>query len=63
METDSNHPKTSQPTPGDFRKTYSFISSHYNNIISIHLSKILSGTYQSAVNASKKIKIKLLTII
>ena len=63
METDSNHPKTSQPTPGDFRKTYNFISSHYNNIISIHLSKTLSGTYQSAVNASKKIKIKKIKII
>jgi len=56
MQTDSNHPKTSQPTPGDFRKTYNFISSHYNNVISIHLSKKVSGTYQSAVNASKKIK-------
>ena len=56
METDSNHPKTSQPTPGDFRKTYNFISSHYNNVISIHLSKKVSGTYQSALNASKKIK-------
>jgi len=56
MEKDSNHPKTSQPTPGDFRKTYSFISSHYNHVISIHLSKNISGTYQSAVNASKKVK-------
>ena len=64
METDSNHPKTSQPTPGDFRKTYNFISSHYKNIISIHLSKITSGTYQSALNASKKIKkIKQIKII
>ena len=56
MAKDSNHPKTSQPTPGDFRKTYNFISSHYKNVISIHLSKKVSGTYQSAVNASKKIK-------
>ena len=63
METDSNHPKTSQPTPGDFRKTYNFISSHYKNIISIHLSKITSGTYQSAYNASKKIKIDKIKII
>ena len=28
MEYDSNHPKTSQPTPGDFKKMYNFISSH-----------------------------------
>ena len=38
MQVDSNHPKTSQPTPGDFKK-YNFISSHYDSIISIHLSK------------------------
>ena len=63
MGTDSNHPKTSQPTPGDFRKTYNFISSHYEKIISIHLSKKVSGTYQSAINASKKIKIKQIKII
>ena len=39
MEIDFNHPKTSQPTPGDFKKIYNFISSHYDSIISIHLSK------------------------
>ena len=56
MKYDSNHPKTSQPTPGDFKKSYNFISSHYDSIISMHLSKQASGTYQSAVNASKNIK-------
>ena len=56
MEYDSNHPKTSQPTPGDFKKTYNFISSHYSSIISIHLSSQVSGTYQSAINAAKHIK-------
>ena len=55
MEYDSNHPKTSQPTPGDFKKMYNFISSHYNSIISIHLSSQVSGTYQSSVNAAKSI--------
>ena len=56
MAYDSNHPKTSQPTPGDFKKTYNFLSSHYDSIISIHLSKQVSGTYQSALNAAKNIK-------
>ena len=63
METDFNHPKTSQPTPGDFKKTYSFISSHYNSIISIHLSKAVSGTYQSALNASQNNRLKKIKII
>ena len=55
MSSDPNHPKTSQPTPRDFIKLYNFVSSHYKNIISIHLSKAVSGTYQSAVNGSKNI--------
>jgi DegV family protein with EDD domain len=63
MKTDSHHPKTSQPTPGDFKKIYNFISSHYNSIISIHLSKKMSGTYQSGINASKSVKIDNIQII
>jgi len=63
MEVDSNHPKTSQPTPGDFKKIYNFTSSHYNSIISIHLSKKVSGTFQSGLNASKSIKVKNIKVI
>ena len=59
MKIDSNHPKTSQPTPGDFKKIYNFISSHYNSIISIHLPHGLSGTYQSALNASNRVEAKI----
>ena len=63
MESDSNHPKTSQPTPGDFKKIYNFISSHYDSIISIHLSKKISGTYQSGINAAKNIKVKNINVL
>ena len=63
MAIDSNHPKTSQPTPGDFSKIYNFISSHYDSIISIHLSQKVSGTFQSGLNASKKIKVKNIEVI
>ena len=48
------HPQTSQPTAGDFKKQYQFLSSHYETIISLHIPKKLSGTYQSAQNASKQ---------
>ena len=63
MKIDSNHPKTSQPTPGDFKKIYNFIASHYDSIISIHLSKKVSGTFQSGLNASKNIKVKNIKVI
>jgi len=54
LENNLNHPQTSQPTPGDFRKQYEFLISHYKSIISIHLPKELSGTMQSAQTASNK---------
>ena len=63
MSIDPNHPKTSQPTPRDFIKMYNFVSSHYNNIISIHLSNKLSGTFQSAVNGAKGINTQNLDVI
>ncbi len=63
MAVDPNHPKTSQPTSRDFIKLYNFVSSHYKNIISIHLSQKVSGTYQSAKNGSKNIKDSNINII
>ena len=55
LETNPNHPQTSQPTPGDFRRQYQFLKSHYDSIISIHIAHELSGTYQSALNAAKRV--------
>ena len=63
MAIDPNHPKTSQPTARDFIKMYDFVASHYNNIISLHLSSKLSGTYQSAINGSKSTKANTINII
>lgn len=55
LSTSSHHPQTSQPTPGDIRRQYQYISTHYKSIISIHLPHALSGTWQSAVNAAKRL--------
>jgi DegV family protein with EDD domain len=49
------HPKTSQPTPQDFAKVYSMLCQEANDIISIHLSSKLSGTYNSAEQGKKMI--------
>ena len=58
-----HHPQTSQPSSGDFKKQYQFLSSHYETIISLHLPKKLSGTYQSAKNAAKKADDAKITVI
>jgi DegV family protein with EDD domain len=47
-------PTTSQPTPGDFLKTYEELE-EYERIYSVHISSALSGTYQSAANAAAEL--------
>lgn len=44
-------PRTSQPSPGDFAKTYEELGGPEDTIISMHISSVLSGTYQSATMA------------
>ena len=63
LNSNIKHPQTSQPTPGDFRRQYQFITSHYDSVISIHLPRALSGTLQSAEKGSKKLKLRLLILL
>ncbi len=63
LETNPNHPQTSQPTPGDFRRQYQYLKSHYGSIISIHIPHELSGTYQSALNAAKRVDKENITVL
>ena len=45
-------PRTSQPSPGEFHELYqNLLNSGYQGIISIHISRELSGTWQSATIA------------
>jgi DegV family protein with EDD domain len=48
-------PTTSQPTPQDFVKVYSELLKENGSIISIHISKKMSGTYNSAIMARKEL--------
>ena len=63
LATNPKHPQTSQPTPGDFRRQYQYLHSHYDSIISIHIPHIMSGTYQSAINASKRVDDAAITVV
>ncbi len=49
------HPKTSQPAPGDFRRLYQFLVSHHTGVVSIHVSGRVSGTYQAAAAAAARV--------
>lgn len=48
------HPKTSQPAPGDFRRQYQFLASHYRWVVSLHVSAAASGTWQAAKSAAER---------
>ena len=46
------NPTTSQPTYKDFTNKYNYLASHYNDIIGIHLSSKLSGTFSNSRKAA-----------
>jgi len=49
-------PKTSQPTPHQFVELYKRIAQPGDTILSIHITSKLSGTYESAVIASRQLQ-------
>lgn len=55
LATNSHHPTTSQPAPGDFRRQFQFLASHFSDVISINVTARVSGTYQAAVTAASRV--------
>lgn len=49
------HPKTSQPPPGDFRRMFEFLASHYDGVVSINLTARHSGTWDAATKAADRV--------
>jgi len=54
LATNPEHPKTSQPPPGDFRRAFEFLGSHYEGVVYVGLTSRASGTFQSAVSAADR---------
>jgi DegV family protein with EDD domain len=55
LDENPEYPKSSQVNETAFINLYSHLASHYDSIISIHLSDKLSGTFNSSVKAAKTI--------
>ena len=49
-----HHPTTSQPSPGDFRRQFQFLASHFDHVISINVMSGASGTYDAACLAASR---------
>ncbi len=58
LPTAKHHPTTSQPSAGDFAATFQPLLDAGHEIVSIHLSSKLSGTYASANTAKTQIEEK-----
>ncbi|MEL7296007.1 MAG: DegV family protein [Pseudomonadota bacterium] len=55
LQSNPHHPTTSQPSPGDFRRQYQFLASHFKNVLAISLSSKVSGTMSAAQNAAGRV--------
>jgi len=56
LRNNPQHPTTSQPAPGDYRRLYQFLSSHYEHVVSISVTSQASGTWQAAEAAARRVK-------
>jgi len=50
------YPTTAQPAISEFLNRYNYLATHYQSIISAHISSGMSGTWQNSYNAARKIK-------
>ena len=48
--------RTSQPPPGDFRRMYEYLDSHFEAVLSVQLSDKVSGTLQAARTAIDRLE-------
>jgi DegV family protein with EDD domain len=48
-------PKTSQPPPGDFRRQFEFLGTHFASVVSVNLSSRVSGTFSAAQTAAGRV--------
>jgi len=54
LKTNPHHPTTSQPSPGDFRRQFQFLASHFDDVVSINVMSGASGTYDAACLAASR---------
>lgn len=52
IEKAPQYPSTAQPAYKDFFNRYSYLASHYDSILGIHISAALSGTWSNSSKAS-----------
>lgn len=55
LKTTDTHPTSAQPAFTEFVNKYNYLATHFDSIISLHISSGMSGTWQNSLNASKRV--------
>ncbi len=55
LEKSERNPSSAQPASRDFQNKYEYLSTHYNSIISVHISQGMSGTFSNSQIASREV--------
>lgn len=55
LDTSPVYPTTAQPSYKDFINRYSFLGTHYESTIGIHISQAFSGTFSNSERAAKAV--------
>lgn len=63
LRTSEHHPRTSQPSPGDFQKVFEELTSDGSPVVAILLSSALSGTWQAASIAASALEGRKIAVV
>jgi uncharacterized protein len=58
LEKSEVYPTSSQPAIKDITNTFSYLSTHYESVIAIHISSVLSGTFSNSKKAAEKVQLE-----
>jgi DegV family protein with EDD domain len=63
LETHKDHPKSAQPSLGSVQSLFSFLASHYDSILAVHISDGLSGAFRLSQEAAKVVSNKKVNVL
>jgi DegV family protein with EDD domain len=63
LQTHKEHPKSAQPPIGTVQSLFSFLATHYDSILAVHISDRLSGAFRLSQEASKVVPNKTVSVV
>jgi uncharacterized protein len=55
LKESKENPTSAQPTSQDFVNKYEYLSTHYDSIIAVHMSKPMSGTFANSLKSAEEV--------